>query len=220
MQTVHVLDFEGSFQSGVLEAGIACYNDGMITDCFSQQYHPKGTIGAQEESIHRLNENALSSYPLFSDQFEIFQSFRRRGIWAAHHASTEASFLKRAWAYPGKTSINIDNQLFESTDWGPWIDTHVIYQKLYPRLPSYQLMDLIAFFKLQDELYQIAKSTCPHDRQHPHAALFDAIATALLLKRLIIDFGQTAQNVKWLLEHSLTKSTFTDLFLQMEFQIH
>lgn len=217
---IHVLDFEGSLHSGVVEAGIACYEGGLITECFSQQYRPTGKIAIQEESIHGLKEDTLHSYPTFNEQFEVFQSFRKKGIWAAHHAPTEANFLKRAWAYPGQTSILIDGIAFQSTDWGPWIDTHLIYQKLYPRLPSYQLMDLVAAFHLRDELYELANLACPHDRRHPHAALFDAIATSLLLKRLMLDFGNHAMSVKWLLAQSLTQTAFTDLFLQMELQFH
>ena len=216
LQAIHVLDFEGSLQSGVLEAGIVHYEAGEILECFSQEYRPHGSIHPQETAIHGLTEDRLIENSLFTDQFETFQSFRQTGIWAAHHAPTEDSFLRRAWPYPGRISSIIEETPITTYEWGPWIDTHILYQRLYKKLPSYQLMDLVALFNCQEELATIARMTCPKHRLHPHAALFDAIGTALLLKRLVVDFGPMAHTITWLLEHSLKRETFANLFLQKE----
>ena len=70
------------------------------------------------------------------------------------------------------------------TSWGPWLDTLSIYRRLYPDLDSYQLNALIDLFQLAEPLNQLAQEYCPKERIRYHCALYDALASALLLFRL------------------------------------
>ena len=62
---------------------------------------------------------------------------------------------------------------------GPWIDTLTIYRYAYPTLPSHKLEDLVPQFGLLERL----QSFCPG--KEAHDALYDAVASALLLEILL-----------------------------------
>ena len=51
-------------------------------------------------------------------------------------------------------------------------------------LDSYQLNTLIGLFGLEESLNQLAQEYCPKERIRYHCALYDALASALLLQRL------------------------------------
>jgi DNA polymerase-3 subunit epsilon len=67
------------------------------------------------------------------------------------------------------------------TDWGPWVDTGRLGPQLFPKLTSARLEDMVAAFSLHNELAVLATQHCPTDRRCFHAALYDAMAAALLL---------------------------------------
>jgi len=69
-------------------------------------------------------------------------------------------------------------------EWGPWIDSARIYAQLYPRLESGRLENLVSACGLQGELDGLAEDCCPPERRRYHAALYDALAGAMLLGSL------------------------------------
>ena len=69
-------------------------------------------------------------------------------------------------------------------EWGPWVDSARLYSQLYPQLESGKLESLVTVCGLQGELEKQAATYCPPDRRHYHAALYDALAGALLLASL------------------------------------
>jgi DNA polymerase-3 subunit epsilon len=89
-------------------------------------------------------------------------------------------------------------------DWGPWLDTRRIYEKLYPALPSYQLMELVRAFALENELSALTAAHCPAQRRRPHCALFDALAAVLLLSRLTHEPALAHASLPWLLMQSVS----------------
>jgi DNA polymerase-3 subunit epsilon len=62
-----------------------------------------------------------------------------------------------------------------------------LYEQLLPRLDSGKLETLVAAVGLQGELDALAEEHCPADRRQYHAALYDALAGALLLAALARD---------------------------------
>jgi DNA polymerase-3 subunit epsilon len=72
-------------------------------------------------------------------------------------------------------------------DWGPWVDTARLVEQLLPHLDSGRLEALIAALGLQARLDALALEHCPPDRRRYHAALYDALAGALLLIALAED---------------------------------
>ena len=59
-----------------------------------------------------------------------------------------------------------------------------IYRNVYPDLASYKLEALIEQFDLGSELKDLVTVHCEKARAQFHCALYDALAAALLLKRL------------------------------------
>jgi DNA polymerase-3 subunit epsilon len=95
----------------------------------------------------------------------------------------ENALLKAAWPYP-RRSPDFSRPGESLAEWGPWIDTGALYAQLYPRLVSLKLTDLVAACGLQVELDALAAVHCPPPRRRYHAALYDALAGALLLASL------------------------------------
>ena len=66
---------------------------------------------------------------------------------------------------------------------GPWIDTLRIARKVWPGCPSYALDDLVVMLDLKPRVNQF----CPG--KEAHDALYDAVASALLLEHLLGQLG-------------------------------
>jgi DNA polymerase-3 subunit epsilon len=69
-------------------------------------------------------------------------------------------------------------------------------------VPSGKLEDLVTACGLQAPLDALAASCCPAARRHYHAALYDALAGALLLARLAAEPAVADKSMAWLLEMS------------------
>ena len=113
----------------------------------------------------------------------------------------EHSLIKSVWPYPPfcQDFINRNRKLAE---WGPWIDTCVLYAALFPDLPSYRLRDLVSRFHLTPDMQQLSGDYCPEGRGKYHCALFDALSSACLLINLSRFPGFENITVSWLLKNS------------------
>jgi DNA polymerase-3 subunit epsilon len=180
---VHVLDFEGSPRTGVVEYGVATLLDGEITAARTRLCAPVAPVPRVDTRCHGLRDADLSGAAPLAADWELFSGLRREGFLCAHHASTEHGLLKTAWPYPGAVPDHARPGEWLN-DWGPWIDTHRLALAWHPGLADYKLESLVARFALEDELAEVARVHCPVDRRSYHCALFDALASALLLRRL------------------------------------
>lgn len=180
---VHMMDFEGSPASGVVEFGVVTLQHGQIQQARTGLCRPTGAISAADRAVHGISENASAPHPPFTDNYQTFVALRRSGIFAAHNRHAENQFLSRTWALP--PAVPDWSQPHQSShQWGPWIDTLQIYRTLYPGQSAYGLGDLLQLFQLQEDMARLAASHCPPKRVRPHCALYDALASALLLLRL------------------------------------
>jgi len=152
-------------------------------------------------AVHGLDADRVAKQAPFGDEFERFAQWRETGPLAAHFANAENTLIKSVWPYP-RTSPDFARPGAATTDWGAWIDTGRLYPQLYPSLSSAKLADVVAAFGLQPRLDAVAAEHCPADRRHYHAALYDALAGALLLARLAEEPSLAAQSLAWLLEMS------------------
>ena len=177
---IYFIDFEGNLTSGILEYGIVTLLGGQIVAAETRVCGAAGHIRPADIAIHGLNESQLSGHPPFAADFDMFASKREAGPFAAHFAHAENTLIKATWPYP-RTSPDFARPGARITDWGPWIDTGRIYSQLFPRLESAKLEDLIASSGLGARLAQLAETYCPASRRMYHAALYDALAGALLL---------------------------------------
>lgn len=182
-QSIHFVDFEGSRTSGILEYGVAEVLGGKITGTSTRLCRAIGRVWAEDVAVHGLEEKTLAGHAPFSDEWEYFAGLRERGPLAAHYAGVENGLLKSVWPYP-RNSPDFARPGESVIEWGPWIDSARLYAQFYPRLDSGRLESLVAACGLQAELDELARAHCPPERRRYHAALYDALAGALLLASL------------------------------------
>ncbi len=211
-QPVHMMDFEGSSSSGVVEYGIVTLAQGCIAQTETALCAPIGEMTAIDQRVHGIQAAQVSGKQRFSTNYDKFIQLRKSGIFAAHNRHAENNFLKTAWALP--TAVP-DWRTGEGTaqEWGPWIDTLAIYKGIYPDLDSYALGHLVDRFQLREQLDGLAGEHCPPDRSRAHCALFDALASALLLVRLDTEPSlRPYLSLQWLLQFSNGVSPQRELF--------
>lgn len=99
----------------------------------------------------------------------------------AHNMQIEKNLICKYQPYPTwKTKERTSTE----TTWGPWLDTKQIYSTLYPKLNNYTLQFLTETFIPESELIKASASICKKGRRKSHFALYDAMCTYLLIKRV------------------------------------
>jgi DNA polymerase III epsilon subunit-like protein len=182
-QPIFFVDFEGSRASGVLEYGVVTLLDGCVVEARTRLCRAIGPVPEQDSLVHGLREAALAVQAPMADDWEYFAGLRERGPLAAHYAGVENALLKSVWPYP-RNSPDFARPGERVIEWGPWVDSARLYAQFYPRLETGRLEGLIMICGLQAELEALAAAHCPVDRRHYHAALYDALAGAVLLAAL------------------------------------
>jgi len=198
---IHVLDFEGSRQSGIVEYGLVTLRAGRIEGTETRLCRATGTISDGDRLQHGISEAAVAGSEPFEADWELFAGLRESGPFCAHHAAVEDGLLRAVWAY-GRRSPDFSEEGLLTSGWGPWLDTLPLYRRVYPNLESYKLGDLVTLFELEGELESLADLHCPVRRARYHCALYDALASALLLKRLLELPELEAVSLRWLLQQS------------------
>ena len=96
-------------------------------------------------------------------------------IFISHQSNVEKNFIRMELPY---------SPFDDMGRWGPWLDTKIVYRKLYPNLPNYDLKSLIETFIGLDGLTRKEAKSTAVKRNLFHNALFDAIACMELVNRL------------------------------------
>lgn len=185
-QPIYFVDFEGNQASGILEFGVVTLLHGEVVATRTRLCRPIGRVRGVDTAVHGLAEEQLAGTEPFSVEWEYFAGMRESGPLAAHYAGTENSLLKSVWAYP-RQSPDFARPGERVLDWGPWIDSGRVYAQLFPNLESGRLESLAEVAGITAELDAQAARHCPAHRRHFHAALYDALAGALLLALLARD---------------------------------
>jgi len=185
-QPIFFVDFEGGAASGVLEFGVATVLGGSVVAARTRLCRAAGRVRAKDTAVHGLRAESLAGYAPFADEWEYFAGLRESGPLAAHYAGVENALLKSVWPYP-RNSPDFARPRERVIDWGPWIDSARLYAQFYPQIGSGRLDGLVGACGLQGELDTLAAAHCPPERRHYHAALYDALAGALLLAALARD---------------------------------
>lgn len=185
-QSIFFVDFEGSRASGILEFGVAEVRCGVVATTRTRICRATGHVRPEDVAVHGLSEADVAGREPFAEEWNYFSSLRELGPLAAHYAGVENGLIKSVWPYPQNVP-DFARPGARTADWGPWVDTARLYSQLYPRFESGKLESLIAATGLQGELDAQAAAHCPPDRRHYHAALYDALAGALLLASLARD---------------------------------
>ena len=177
---IHVIDFEGSPQCGIVEYGVVSLKGAKIERFHTRLCRPKAAIPRNEQALHRIDAEMAKREDPFLAEWDLFAGLRETGPLAAHFASAENSMLKSAFPYP-RLSPDWVRPSQKIALWGPWLDTGGLYRDFGDDGTSLKLEDLVLRHELQDDLDALAEKCCPSDRCGYHCALYDALASALLL---------------------------------------
>lgn len=198
---IHFIDFEGNTTSGILEFGVVTLRGDAIVATHTRLCRATGRVTAEDTAVHGLSADALTGQPYFAAEWERFSGLRATGPLASHFAPAENSMLRKVWPYP-RESPDFARPGRSATEWGPWIDTAQLYPQFFPQLGSYRLEDLVARFELGAEVEKLGRQHCPPERRRFHAALYDALAGALLLQALLRRPELAPATIPWLLQMS------------------
>jgi DNA polymerase III epsilon subunit-like protein len=198
---IHVIDFEGSLRTGVVEYGVATLLGGVVLSARTKFCAPHSRIPPEETRIHGISDAQVAREELFSEESAFFMELRETGPICAHNAAFERHLLKSAWPYP-RMSPDFVNRGKSVADWGPFIDTLRLYELVFPGLAQYGLGDIVETFGLRAELDEAAAKFCPKDRRKYHCALYDALGSALLLLHLGSLPGYENLSLDWLIVES------------------
>ena len=212
---IHIIDFEGSRVSGILEYGVATVRGGGIEATHTRLCRPTGTITDRDRGHHGLSEAECAPEPPFSEDWAFFAGLRESGPLGAHNAAVEDGLLRAVWPYP-RTSPDFLESGARVASWGPWVDTLWLYRRVYPDLADHSLGALVRTFGMEGELDGYARVACPASRRTAHCALYDALAAALLLLRLRREPGLDDRSVPWLLLQSAASAASYDAMEQRE----
>lgn len=187
---IHALDFEGNRDCGIIEYGVATIEDGRIVATHTAICRARADIPATDVRLHGLSFRDTQEQPGFAEHWDMFRGFRQTGLFCAHAAAVERGLLKHVWPYPPESPDFLTGGHAKLADWGPWLDTHALFRHYYPQgLVDYKLGTLVQAFQLGGRLDELVTEHCPPNRRKPHCALFDAIASALLLVHIMQEPG-------------------------------
>ena len=135
---------------------------------FVSYLHTDRPVTWQASQVHGITTGHLADAPTLLSLWPTIKSQLGGCHVVAHGAGTEKRYLRAAFPMHG---------------FGPWIDTLPLARRLWPGLRDYSLSTLIAAGSLQAEL----DGLCPDRRFHD--ALYDATATLLVLRHLLLEAG-------------------------------
>jgi len=126
------------------------------------------------QKVHGITREDLRGAPSLNDLWPRLKTLLQSRWLVAHGAATEKRFL-RAFPFHG---------------FGPWVDTLKLSRALWPDLPSFALGDLIQAKGLEEELRG------HHAGFRWHDALSDALASLVLLRRIIAEAGIAGESAE------------------------
>jgi DNA polymerase III alpha subunit (gram-positive type) len=149
------LDFEGSLKTGIREVG-ALYTIG-------------GKMTSYQDIVIQNNEECIKALGHIVEN--------KPDLFISHNIHIEKNLLKSYLPYNRICSNTI------SLEWGPWIDTTIIYRTLYPNIATYDLSFLTKTF-IKKRVEELSSIICSADKKFHHNALYDALCTFLLFERI------------------------------------
>lgn len=180
---LHVVDFEGSRRTGVVEYGVATLLGGRVVGLRTALCAPLAPIPGVDTRCHGLAEADLAGRRPFSAEWTLFNELRASGLLASHQASVEAGLLAATWPHPAAVPAVAETAVAEA-QWGPWVDSLALARARLPDLADHALGSVVAALGLGGELAALAEALCPSGRRRPHCAGYDALAAALVVRRL------------------------------------
>ncbi len=146
-------------------------------DAFTSYLFTDQPIQWSARKIHGIGPEQLTDAPSLLSLWPEVKSRLSGSVVVAHGKGTEKRFLR---AFPGH-------------GFKPWIDTLLLARAAWPELPDHSLGALCEMHALTAEIGEIIPAKSWHD------ALFDAVASLVLLARIIESHALVDQPVDSLL---------------------
>lgn len=148
------------------------------TESFFETYlHTDAPITWAAHKVHGITRDDLRGAPTLGALWPDIRNALSGRVAVAHGAGTERRFL-RAFPLHG---------------FGPWLDTVVLSRRCLPALADHSLGALCDSLGLTPDV----RALVPHARWHH--ALFDAVASLLVLRRIILELGKEQGSLEELL---------------------
>jgi DNA polymerase-3 subunit epsilon len=147
-----------------VQVGLACWDlENGHQSAFISYLHTLEPIQWSARKVHGIGPEQLAEAPTLLSLWPEFKKRLAGAVVVAHGKGTEKRFMR---AFPGH-------------GFGPWIDTLLIARAAWPDLPDHSLGALCEAHGLTVTIEQLVPGKSWHD------ALFDAVASLVLLARFI-----------------------------------
>jgi len=183
---------------------------GDIINTSTRLHAARTPVPPIDTQCHGLSEKELKGLPPFESEWDHWVSLRRTGLLAAHNATVESGLLRGTWLRPPAVPAFVEPGV-EVAEWGAWVDTCRLARAWVPSLGDYRLHALVTVFRLGHRLDTLAAKHCPPNRRKYHCALYDALASALVLRALCSVEGRSAATLAQLVKDSLSAPAAEDL---------
>ncbi len=171
--TLTVLDFEttGSvpgFDTEPWQIGAVALKNGQVVP--AQTFESLIRVDANRPfnvyapGDHHKRRDEIAAAPDVSNVWKKLEGWVTACPLVAHNVSVEKKFLR---------------QMAPMHRFGPWVDTLKLARQAWPDAPTHKLEDLIAGLNLTGRVRECCPVGAPHD------ALYDAVASAVLLEHLL-----------------------------------
>jgi DNA polymerase-3 subunit epsilon len=137
--------------------------EGGYRDAFVSHLHTDQPVLWSARKVHGIGPEDLASAPPLLSLWPELKKRLAGAVVVAHGKGTEKRFLR---AFPGH-------------GFGPWIDTLLLARAAWPSLPDHSLGSICDQLGLSDQVRALVPEKSWHD------ALFDAVASLVLLAHLI-----------------------------------
>ena len=176
------IDFESAGASrgstdAPVQVGLASWSmDGGHGDAFVSYLQTGQAVLWSARRVHGIGPDQLAEAPTLVSLWPELKSRLAGAVVVAHGKGTEKRFLG---SFPGH-------------GFGPWIDTLLLARAAWPTLPDHSLGALCGHCWLVSTIQELVSGKSWHD------ALFDAVASLVLLERLIHDLDLSGQPAEFL----------------------
>lgn len=166
-----------------VQVGVGSWRPGAdVEDLFVSYLRSDRPVTWSARKVHGIRDADLVGAPRLQELWPTLKRQLGGAVVVAHGKGTEKRFLR---AFPGH-------------GFGPWIDTLLLARAAWPDEPSHALSDLCD----RAGLGATVKSLAPDRRWHD--ALFDAVASLVLLRHLVDALGLADQPLAVLLRPDLS----------------
>jgi len=166
-------DTDTPVQIGTASWSLTDTNPQSLSDTWMSYIHTNKKITWAAQQVHGISKEQLTDAPKLMLLWPEIKKRLNENIVVAHGHGTEKRFLRA----------------FPAHGFGPWVDTLHLTRAAYPNLSDYSLSSICTSLKLTDEISNLSQQASQNKNITWHDALYDAIASIILLKHIIKTFS-------------------------------